>query len=190
MLEWARLKPWMWIWVVANLVGLGHWDLPLKMKDRTSSPRLCHAGQLSHTCSKGWMALQWGVGLALVLQWSVKDRARSSRASKWWIHLSTVLRLQHPWPSVVTWAMEINKDPAVPGLQTHKALGNSLDLDVIMAPVAAKATQISMTLMTAWLSDTNIISDGWPDPGCLHSPWWYEEESWIIFILNLIYLFT
>lgn len=45
--------------------------------------------------------------------------------------------------------MEINKDPAVPGLQTHKALGNSLDLDVIMAPVAAKATQISMTLMTA-----------------------------------------
>lgn len=44
------------------------------------------------------------------------------------------------------------------------ALGSSLGLDIIMAPVAAQVTQICMVSVVAWPLDNNMVLGGWPDP--------------------------
>lgn len=44
------------------------------------------------------------------------------------------------------------------------ALGSSLGLDIIMAPVAAQVTQICMVSVAAWPLDNNMVLGGWPDP--------------------------
>lgn len=32
MLGWANLRSWMWVWIGSELVGLGHWDRPLRLR--------------------------------------------------------------------------------------------------------------------------------------------------------------
>ena len=48
------------------------------------------------------------------------------------------------------------------------ALGSSLGPDLTVALVAAQVTQISMALMAARLSDTNMVSCGCPDSKHTH----------------------
>lgn len=48
-------------------------------------------------------------------------------------------------------------------IDSDMALSSSLVPDLTVAPVAAQVTQISMALMAARLSDTNMVSSGCPD---------------------------
>ena len=57
--------------------------------------------------------------------------------------------------------MDINTDPSYSRpMDPDMALGRSLNLDIIMALVAAQATQISMALVAAWPLDNNMVSGG------------------------------
>lgn len=49
-----------------------------------------------------------------------------------------------------------------------QALSSSSGPDVIMSLVLAQVTQISMTRGAKWLSDTNIVSGGYPDLSQAH----------------------
>lgn len=51
-------------------------------------------------------------------------------------------------------------------MDTDEALGSS---SVILALVSAQVNHIIKVPAVAGLSDTKTVSDGWPEPGLLHS---------------------
>lgn len=86
------------------------------------------------------------------------------------------LGFQQAWflsPPVVKQDMNIITDTNCNGkTNPDMTLRSNSGMNITMAPVALKVTQISMAPLAAWPSDTNIVIGGCSDSRLWHSPPW------------------
>lgn len=89
-------------------------------------------------------------------------------------HRSVLLILLMVWGGAISPEYVESNGSAVPECCSQifsevQALSSSSELDVTMALGLAQATQISMTREAKWLSNTNIVSGGYPDISQAHN---------------------
>lgn len=169
-LAWPNSRPWMWTCVAVKLFRLGCWFAPVRHGAESALLHPHHQGEFYHIFGEGWgispecrgqlCCEAWASSLAEVSRerqnqaFQGQRRARQVQSGPW-ISSCKVLMA-----SVVAPAIDINTDPSFcRTTDLDMSLGSIFRLNITLAPVAAHVTQISMTPATAWLSDTNMVSD-------------------------------
>ena len=149
---WVNERPSMWIQVVAQLIGPGHWDCHPQVRSVASSPRsLPWVAALPRLCCGVGPSLPSmvarapiGGGDIFLLQCPMRDRDSHPRDSEGWGRLCMALVFQHAWflcLPVALWTIDIITDPNCSRTtDPDMSLSSSMGLYITVAPVAAQAT--------------------------------------------------